>query len=217
MTGASGPIVHLLRHGEVHNPEGILYGRLPGYHLSEVGRKMADRAAEYFAGRDVAAVIASPMERAQETAAPVAAAHDLPVCTDERIIESTSVFEGRAFGAGRRRAAPPARLAAPAQPVPAVVGRGVRRRRDPDARRGRARRATRSAAARRCSSATSCRSGSRAWPRSTAGCGTTRGAASARSRRSPSLTYDGDQLVSVDYTEPAADLLPIANTEERGA
>lgn len=93
-------VVHLLRHGEVHNPAGVLYGRLPGYHLSELGRKMAERAGEYFSQRPIVAVISSPMERAQETAAPVAAAHDLPIGIDERIIESTSVFEGLTFGVG---------------------------------------------------------------------------------------------------------------------
>ncbi|HEV3068841.1 MAG TPA: histidine phosphatase family protein, partial [Streptosporangiaceae bacterium] len=34
-------VVHLLRHGEVDNPRGIIYGRLPGYHLSANGRLMA--------------------------------------------------------------------------------------------------------------------------------------------------------------------------------
>jgi len=59
-------IVHLLRHGEVHNPEGILYGRLPGYHLSEDGVLMAQAAAKWFADRDVAAIFSSPLERALE-------------------------------------------------------------------------------------------------------------------------------------------------------
>ena len=62
-------VVHLLRHGEVHNPNHVLYGRLPGYHLSANGRMMAAAAADYFDGRPVAAVFASPLERAQETGA----------------------------------------------------------------------------------------------------------------------------------------------------
>src|SRR5690625_4367449 len=45
--------VHLLRHGEVHNPDGVLYGRLPGYHLSDLGQKMADRVADVVSGRDI--------------------------------------------------------------------------------------------------------------------------------------------------------------------
>ena len=93
-------VVHLLRHGEVHNPAKILYGRLPGYHLSALGRTMAERAAEYFSTRDVVTVTASPLERAQETAAPVAAVLGLPVGTDERLIEAGNVFEGRPFGVG---------------------------------------------------------------------------------------------------------------------
>ena len=71
--------VHVMRHGEVHNPEGILYGRLPGYRLSDRGRAQAQRVADSLAGNDIAAVIASPLQRAQETATPVAAAHGLDV------------------------------------------------------------------------------------------------------------------------------------------
>ncbi len=66
--------VHLLRHGEVHNPEGVLYGRRDGFHLSELGRRMAQRVADTIGDRDIVHVVASPLERAQETAAPLAAA-----------------------------------------------------------------------------------------------------------------------------------------------
>jgi broad specificity phosphatase PhoE len=93
-------VVHLLRHGEVYNPSKILYGRLPGYHLSDLGKQMADRAAAFFADRDVAAVIASPLQRAQETAAPIGAVLGLPVGSDDRLIEAGNVFEGRPFGVG---------------------------------------------------------------------------------------------------------------------
>jgi broad specificity phosphatase PhoE len=97
---ADRTVVHLLRHGEVYNPEGVFYGRLPGFRLSELGLRMAERAAGFFASRDVVMVIASPMERAQQTALPVAAAHDLEVGVDPRITEATSVFEGQTFGIG---------------------------------------------------------------------------------------------------------------------
>lgn len=93
-------VVHLMRHGEVHNPDGVLYGRRPGYHLSDLGRKMADRVAEHLAERDVTHVVASPLERAQETAGPVAGAHGLDLATDERLIEAANVFEGKTFGVG---------------------------------------------------------------------------------------------------------------------
>ncbi|WP_043270057.1 histidine phosphatase family protein [Streptomyces sp. CT34] len=93
-------VVHLMRHGEVHNPEGVLYGRRPGYHLSDLGRKMADRVAEHLAGRDITHVVASPLERAQETAAPIAGVHGLTTATDERLIEAANVFEGKTFGVG---------------------------------------------------------------------------------------------------------------------
>jgi broad specificity phosphatase PhoE len=88
-------VVHLLRHGEVHNPNHVLYGRLPGYHLSANGRMMAAAAADFFDGRPVAAVFASPLERAQETAQPVAERLGLQITTDERLIESGNVLEGK--------------------------------------------------------------------------------------------------------------------------
>jgi len=88
-------VVHLLRHGEVSNPNGVLYGRLPGYHLSANGRLMAAAAADFFAERPVAALFASPLERAQETALPVAERLGLEIVTDERLIESVNVLEGK--------------------------------------------------------------------------------------------------------------------------
>lgn len=93
-------IVHLLRHGEVYNPEGVLYGRLPDYHLSDLGRQMAVRAAESTVGRDIAVVTASPLERAQETAAPVAQMHGVSVGTDPDLIEAGNIFEGQTVGVG---------------------------------------------------------------------------------------------------------------------
>jgi len=87
-------IVHLLRHGEVHNPEGVLYGQLPGYHLSDDGRVMAEAAAKWLAERDVTVLCSSPMERAQETAEPIAAALGLPVGIDERLIEGDNHASG---------------------------------------------------------------------------------------------------------------------------
>ncbi len=126
--------IHLMRHGEVHNPQGVLYGRLPGYRLSERGRAMARIVAAHLSGReydgswlselghddeaadsvargaglalpvgaphDVVAVIASPLERAQETAAPIAAAFGVPVGTDTRLIEADNHFQGLTFGVG---------------------------------------------------------------------------------------------------------------------
>jgi broad specificity phosphatase PhoE len=92
--------VHLLRHGEVANPDGVLYGRLPGYHLSDNGRAMAELAAKALAGRDIVALRSSPMERAQETAAPVADVLGLSVTVDDRLIEASNVFEGRRVAGG---------------------------------------------------------------------------------------------------------------------
>ena len=94
--------VHLLRHGEVHNPDKVLYGRLPGYRLSETGERMAETAAEFLAGRDVALLLTSPLERAQQTAEPVAKALALTPRVDDRLIESANRFEGRTVGNGWR-------------------------------------------------------------------------------------------------------------------
>jgi len=93
-------IVHLLRHGEVHNPDGVLYGRRDGFHLSDLGRQMAERVADAVKDRDIVHLRSSPLERAQETGAPLALARGLEIVTDERVIESTNVFEGVSFGRG---------------------------------------------------------------------------------------------------------------------
>ncbi|RYP87971.1 histidine phosphatase family protein [Nocardioides guangzhouensis] len=93
--------VHLLRHGEVHNPEGVLYGRRDGYHLSERGSEMARVVAEAIKDRDITHLFSSPLERAQETARPLAEARGLAISTDERVIESTNIFEGSRFAGGQ--------------------------------------------------------------------------------------------------------------------
>ncbi|MDR8407562.1 histidine phosphatase family protein [Nonomuraea sp. 3-1Str] len=97
---AETTVVHLMRHGEVHNPNGILYGRLPGYHLSDTGRLMAETVAKAVASRDIVALYCSPLERAQETVAPLAATLGLEVTTDERLIEAANLLEGRMVGQG---------------------------------------------------------------------------------------------------------------------
>src|SRR5688500_11278565 len=92
--------VHMLRHGEVHNPGLVLYGRLPGFRLSEDGLQMARDAADALADRDIVHVVASPLQRAQETAVPTAERFGLPIHTDGRLIESENVFEGKTVGVG---------------------------------------------------------------------------------------------------------------------
>lgn len=93
-------VVHLVRHGEVENPTGVLYGRLPGFHLSPTGQRMAAVVAEALRDRDIRVVVSSPLERAQETAAPLAEALGLPVRLDERLTEAGNVFQGLRFGVG---------------------------------------------------------------------------------------------------------------------
>ena len=93
-------VVHLVRHGEVHNPDKVLYGRIPGYRLSERGERMAEAVAADLGARDVAALVCSPLERAQQTARPLAEALGLAIRTDDRLVESSSVFEGLTVGVG---------------------------------------------------------------------------------------------------------------------
>jgi broad specificity phosphatase PhoE len=97
---ASLTTIHLVRHGEVFNPQQILYGRLPGFALSEAGNRQAKVTAEFLAGRDIAVVVASPLERARQTAAPIAESCGVAVEVDPRLIESRNVFEGKPFEAG---------------------------------------------------------------------------------------------------------------------
>ncbi|MEO7979322.1 MAG: histidine phosphatase family protein [Sporichthyaceae bacterium] len=199
--------VHVLRHGEVHNPDRVLYGRLPDYHLSDLGRAMADRIAERLRDEDVTHVVASPLERAQETARPSAAALGLEVATDDRLIEAGNVFEGKTFGVGDgslRRPAQWVHLRNPlrpswGEPYSEIAERML-------AAVAAARDAARGHQALAVShqlpiwTARSFATGRRLWhdPR----------------RRQCSLaslttfTYDGDELVSVSYEEPARDLLP---------
>ncbi|HZW42713.1 MAG TPA: histidine phosphatase family protein [Agromyces sp.] len=89
--------IHLVRHGEVFNPQGVLYGRLPGYGLSDLGRRMAQAAADDLVARDrpVRALVSSPLQRTQQSAEPVSAAFGLPAALDERVIEPENRFEGR--------------------------------------------------------------------------------------------------------------------------
>jgi broad specificity phosphatase PhoE len=97
---ATTAIVHLVRHGEVENPTHILYGRIPGYHLSDAGRVMAKAAADFLAGRDVTVLKSSPLERATETAEPIAAELGLTIQVDGRLIEPWNHFEGMRFAVG---------------------------------------------------------------------------------------------------------------------
>ncbi len=92
--------MHLVRHGEVANPDGILYGRIPGFRLSEDGQLMAKAAADFMVGRDVTVLRSSPLERALQTAEPIAAQVGLPIDTDDRLIEPWNHFEGMNVGVG---------------------------------------------------------------------------------------------------------------------
>ncbi len=211
--------VHLMRHGEVHNPDGVLYGRLTGFRLSERGVAMAERIADHLAGRgplgeprrDVVHVVASPLQRAQETAAPIAAAFGVEITTDERLIEAANHFEGRTFGVGDGSLRRPAHWPYLWNPFRPSWGEPYRRQ---VARMLAAVAAARDAAAGREAVVVSHQlpiwvtrqalEGRRLWhdPR--------RRECSVASLTS--LHYDGDRLTGITYTEPAGDLLPQVKT-----
>lgn len=92
--------IHFVRHGEVHNPEKILYGLQPGWRLSDRGKEMADVIGEWSTKLDLGAIHASPLQRAQETVAPIIAKHNLSLTTDKNLIEASNIFEGKKFELG---------------------------------------------------------------------------------------------------------------------
>lgn len=92
--------VFIIRHGEVENPQKILYGRQPGWRLSSRGQEMAQALGKWSQSIPLGALHVSPLQRAQETAAPIAAAHNISIHTDDRLIEAANVFEGKSFELG---------------------------------------------------------------------------------------------------------------------
>ena len=100
MLSAMSTTVHVARHGEVENPQKILYGRQPGWRLSNRGQQMAETLGEWSKSINLGALHVSPLQRAQETAAPIARAHGIEITTDDRLIEAANVFEGKSFELG---------------------------------------------------------------------------------------------------------------------
>ncbi|MFM5904067.1 MAG: histidine phosphatase family protein [Microbacteriaceae bacterium] len=93
--------IHLVRHGEVHNPEGVLYGRLPQFALSARGHEMAAAAAHELqeSGAKIAKIFVSPLLRTLESAQPIQDAYKLDVTVDDRLIEPYNIFEGKKVSA----------------------------------------------------------------------------------------------------------------------
>lgn len=204
--------VHLMRHGEVFNPDKILYGRLPGYRLSDLGNEMARRVADHLVQeeRDITVVIASPLQRAQETATPSATAFGVELGTDERLIEAANYFEGKTFGVGDGSLRHPEhwpRLVNPFRPSwgEAYKEQVARMHAAVD----NARQLASGHEALLVSHqlpiwmARSAYEGRRLWhdPRKR----------ECNLASLTSLTFDGDTLVQVKYTEPVADLYPNAS------
>lgn len=94
-------VVHVVRHGEVYNPDRVLYGRLPGFRLSDRGVEQAARTAAFLAERPIGYLVSSPLERAQQTAAPLAEALGLEVSIDHDLIEAANLLEGKQVAGGK--------------------------------------------------------------------------------------------------------------------
>ena len=207
--GGARTIVHLMRHGEVHNPTGILYGRLPEFFLSELGHEMAKAAADALGGRDVRYLVASPLERAQETAKPAAAKFNLPIVTDERVIEAGNSFEGQTFGVGAGSLRHPAvwwRVRNPLRPSwgePYVMIAARMRAAIADARE-----AARGHEAVIVSHQLPVWIARRSYEKKSFMHDPRRRQCTLASLTS--LTFDGDEFVSLEYSEPAGHLLPEA-------
>ena len=93
-------VIHFVRHGEVHNPEKILYGLQPGWRLSERGIQMAQVVAQWSKNLNLGAIHSSPLQRAQETVAPIIDNHRLQLTIDKNLIEASNIFEGKKFELG---------------------------------------------------------------------------------------------------------------------
>lgn len=83
----SASLVHLIRHGEVDNPHHVVYADLPGYGLSERGFAQAEATSARLSGNDVRLVLTSPLLRAEQTAAAIAASHGLALTYDDQLLE----------------------------------------------------------------------------------------------------------------------------------
>jgi broad specificity phosphatase PhoE len=209
-------VVHLMRHGEVHNPTGVLYGRLADYHLSDLGRQMAERVAEHVAARDVVHLVSSPLERAQETMEPIAKTFGLTPEIDERVIEAANLFEGKKFGVGDGALRKPSAWWLLRNPFKPSWG-------EPYTELVRRMRAAMETARQKAAGhealivshqlpiwiVRSATEGRRLWH-------------DPRKRQCSlasltSFTFHGDQIVSVGYAEPAKDLLPAKLTKKFAA
>ncbi|MEH3033391.1 MAG: histidine phosphatase family protein [Aeromicrobium erythreum] len=201
-------IVHLMRHGEVDNPEGVLYGRLPSYFLSDLGHEMAAAAAQYLSKNEIVHLVSSPLERAQQTAAPLAELLEAPVVTDERVIEADNLFEGRTVGAEPKALAHPKnwwKLRNPFRPSWGEPYRDIAARMQ--AAVADARDAARGHEAVIVSHQLPVWIARQAYERNSY-------VHDPRKRQCTlasitSLTFDGDEYVGFTYAEPAAHLLPV--------
>ena len=90
----------MVRHGEVDNPNGVLYGRLPNFALTTLGRQMAEASATELASSkaNITRLFSSPLLRTLQSARPISEELNLSVSTENQIIEPTNIFEGKKVG-----------------------------------------------------------------------------------------------------------------------
>jgi probable phosphoglycerate mutase len=83
------PLLLLIRHGENdYVKTGKMAGRLPGVHLNERGQKQAQALGEALKEIPIKAIYSSPLERAMETAAPIAAARKLEIIQEPKLMDA---------------------------------------------------------------------------------------------------------------------------------
>ena len=199
--------VHLLRHGEVYNPDHVLYGRLPGFRLSDLGIAQAELAAEFLAAKQIGYLVSSPLERAQQTSKPLAERTGLAIATDDDLIEADNYLQGRKVAGGKGLFKDPSNWKYFRNPLRPSWGEPYEQVAE------RVLRAARAARAQVAGTGQDAVCVSHQLPIVAA----RRSAEGLRLFHDPrkrqcnlasvtSLTFDGDVVVGVDYTEPAASL-----------
>lgn len=91
-------VIYLVRHGDVQNPDQIMYERMDGFPLSILGEQQADALGKFLSTKSIAALYTSPLERTRQTAKFISSYHpSLSMVLDERLIEVATPARGRKF------------------------------------------------------------------------------------------------------------------------
>jgi broad specificity phosphatase PhoE len=90
--------IYLVRHGEVNNPDGIIYGRLSNFGLTQNGKNQSEKTAEFLADKHIDAIYSSPLKRTKQTAEILQKKLDIPeIYYSDQILEVRTSYEGGKF------------------------------------------------------------------------------------------------------------------------